>query len=117
MNRRTFLGGAASAAIVSRVVTKPVVAATSPQAQSITADRGPAGSKHPRAITMWEFSWIERRWPGAGYEDWDLALDELVVRGYDAVRIDPFPHLLPPIRTKHGRFGRSGIRRCGDRRM
>ena len=43
---------------------------------------------------MWEFSWIERRWPGAGYEDWDLALDELVVRGYNAVRIDPFPHLL-----------------------
>jgi len=43
---------------------------------------------------MWEFSWIERRWPGAGYEDWDQALDELVVRGYNAVRIDPFPHLL-----------------------
>ena len=43
---------------------------------------------------MWEFSWIERRWPGAGYEDWDEALDELLVRGYNAVRIDPFPHLL-----------------------
>jgi hypothetical protein len=43
---------------------------------------------------MWEFSWIERRWPGAGYEDWDQALDELVVRGYNAVRIDAFPHLL-----------------------
>ena len=48
----------------------------------------------PRAITMWEFSWIERRWPGAGYEDWDQALDELVERGYDAVRIDAFPHLV-----------------------
>jgi hypothetical protein len=43
---------------------------------------------------MWEFSWIERRWPGAGYEDWDRALDELKERGYNAVRIDPFPHLL-----------------------
>lgn len=43
---------------------------------------------------MWEFSWIERRWDGAGYEDWDRALDELVERGYNAVRIDPFPHLL-----------------------
>jgi hypothetical protein len=48
----------------------------------------------PRAITMWEFSWIERRWPGAGYEDWDRALDELTERGYDAVRIDAFPHLV-----------------------
>ncbi len=48
----------------------------------------------PLAITMWEFSWLERRWPGAGYEDWDQALSELVDRGYDAIRIDAFPHLI-----------------------
>lgn len=48
----------------------------------------------PFAITMWEFSWIERRWPGAGYEDWDEALNQLKERGYDAVRIDAFPHLM-----------------------
>lgn len=48
----------------------------------------------PYAITMWDFSWLERRWPGAGYEDWDLVLDELVERGYDAVRIDAYPHLV-----------------------
>ena len=47
-----------------------------------------------RAITMWDFSWLERRWPGAGYEDWDEALDGLLERGYDAVRIDAYPHLL-----------------------
>ena len=46
------------------------------------------------AITMWDFSWVERRWPGAGYEDWDLALDELIERGYNAVRIDAFPHFM-----------------------
>src|SRR5918993_297963 len=49
---------------------------------------------HPHAITMWDFSWLERRWPGAGYEDWDRALGELAERGYDAVRIDAFPHLI-----------------------
>lgn len=49
---------------------------------------------HPIAIAMWDFSWLERRWPGAGYEDWDLALDELKERGYDAVRIDAYPHLV-----------------------
>jgi len=43
---------------------------------------------------MWDFSWLERRWPGAGYEDWDKALGELAERGYDAVRIDAFPHLV-----------------------
>lgn len=46
------------------------------------------------AITMWDFSWIERRWPGAGFEDIDKALDELTERGYNAVRIDAFPHLI-----------------------
>lgn len=48
----------------------------------------------PYSITMWDFSWLERRWPGAGYEDWDVALSELAERGYDAVRIDAYPHLV-----------------------
>jgi hypothetical protein len=80
MNRREFLGQAVAAAATA-AATRPAAAI----ANEI---------KHPRAITMWEFSWIERRWPGAGYEDWDRALDELRERGYNAVRIDPFPHLL-----------------------
>jgi hypothetical protein len=50
--------------------------------------------RQPVAITMWDFSWLERRWPGAGYEDWNIALDELAERGYDAVRIDAYPHFL-----------------------
>jgi Sugar-binding cellulase-like len=50
--------------------------------------------RNPLAITMWDFSWLERRWPGAGYEDWDAALDGLKGRGYDAVRIDAYPHLI-----------------------
>ncbi len=55
----------------------------------------------PLAIAMWDFSWLERRWPGAGYEDWDLALSELTDRGYNAVRIDAYPHLVSrePFRT------------------
>ncbi len=54
----------------------------------------------PLAITMWDFSWLERCWPGAGYEDWDLALDELSERGYNAVRIDAYPHLVAADRHK-----------------
>jgi hypothetical protein len=73
MNRRQFLGGA---------ITADATAAASGKANAI-AD----AIKHPRAITMLEFSWIERRWAGAGYEDWDRALDELKERGYNAVRI------------------------------
>lgn len=55
---------------------------------------GGATAKRPRAITMWDFSWLERRWPGGGYEDWERALDGLVERGYNAVRIDAYPHLV-----------------------
>lgn len=48
----------------------------------------------PLAIAMWDVSWLERRWPGAGYEDWDTILNELKERGYDAVRIDAYPHFV-----------------------
>lgn len=54
----------------------------------------------PLAITMWDFSWLERRWSGAGFEDWDLALTELTQRGYNAVRIDAYPHLVAADPTK-----------------
>jgi sugar-binding cellulase-like protein len=66
---------------------------------AVPAKASPSGSRikqlrRPLAITMWDFSWLERRWPGAGYENWDAVLDQLVARGYEAVRIDPYPHLV-----------------------
>jgi hypothetical protein len=81
MNRRNFIATAASVPI----------AAANAKAQPGVRLRD---IQPPLAISMWDFSWLERRWPGAGYEDWDLALNELVKRGYDAVRIDPYPHLV-----------------------
>lgn len=46
------------------------------------------------AITMWDSSWLRRRYAGGGFESFDQALDELVERGYNAVRIDAFPHMI-----------------------
>ena len=85
--RDVLIGGslAAGSAVAGRAEARTGLAG---------ALRRDAAAKRARAITMWDFSWIERRWPGAGYEDWGLALDELKARGYDAVRIDAFPHLL-----------------------
>ncbi|HUB19058.1 MAG TPA: cellulase-like family protein [Acidobacteriaceae bacterium] len=92
MNRRKFLSGAATAAVAGAL---PGQAAPTPLPAHVHPGAPfTGGAKRPRAITMWEFSWIERRWPGAGFEDWDRALDDLCERGYNAVRMDPFPHLL-----------------------
>src|SRR5260370_6015 len=81
IDRRTFLQGSAALGI-TLCTSGPGLAVSG---RTLT---------HPLAIAMWDFSWLERRWPGAGYEDWDLALDDLKQRGYDAVRIDAFPHFV-----------------------
>ncbi len=83
MNRRTFIRNLAAATAV------PALAE-----QAVSRPPRLAELHQPLTITMWDFSWLERRWPGAGYEDWDAVLDQLVARGYNAVRIDPYPHLV-----------------------
>ncbi len=80
LDRKQFLSGLAATG--AALAAGPLGAAS------------PKPAKRPRAITMWDFSWLERRWPGAGYEDWDRALDQLGERGYDAVRIEAYPQLV-----------------------
>lgn len=62
--------------------------------------------KKPLAITMWDSSWLRRRYVGGGFENFDTALDELIERGYNAVRIDAFPHMIAnaPDGTNSERF-------------
>ena len=62
--------------------------------------------KESLAIAMWDSSWLRRRYDGGGFENFDQVLDELVDRGYNAVRIDVFPHLIAnaPDGTNSERF-------------
>ena len=54
-----------------------------------------APTQTPIAVSMWEYSWLLRRsGDEAEYADWDHVLDELVERGYNALRLDAFPHLI-----------------------
>ncbi|NQU85653.1 MAG: cellulase [Mariniphaga sp.] len=85
MDRRKLLK---SAAIGSALMPFPVNAISS------VINNNQKMDIKPLAITMWDFSWLERRWPGAGYEDCDKALDELIERGYNSIRIDVYPHLI-----------------------
>lgn len=89
MERRNFLKISATG-----IGGLSLVGLTGQEKSQMEHDTDSLLSKGPLAIAMWDFSWLERRWDGAGYEDWDKALDELSVRGYNAVRIDAYPHLI-----------------------
>ena len=92
MNRRSLLESSATVAAGAALGGSATPLGAGPATGGVTL----SGHRltRPLAIAMWDFSWLERRWPGAGYEEWDQALDELMERGYDAVRIDAYPHLV-----------------------
>jgi hypothetical protein len=46
------------------------------------------------AIAMWDTGWLTRHYKHGSFANWDKALDELVARGYNAIRIEGFPHLV-----------------------
>lgn len=56
---------------------------------------GEAGSTPRLALACWDYSWLTRRDGRASeYRDLDKVFAELAERGYNALRLDPFPHLL-----------------------
>ena len=93
VNRRDLIKGIGATALAASL-GGPLKSAAGREELPARPKRARRDPKGALAIAMWDFSWIERRWPGAGYEDWDQALDELVARGYNAVRIDANPHLI-----------------------
>lgn len=97
MKRRNFLKSSAQLAAAAQL---GLIGVNNETFAINNSNTGEMKKSAPRAITMWDFSWLERRWPGAGYEDWDKALDELAERGYNAVRIDAYPHLVAENATK-----------------
>lgn len=52
--------------------------------------------KNPLAIAMWDYSWILRHHRYGEFEDWDRVLEELSIRGYNAIRIDSMPQFVAP---------------------
>lgn len=50
--------------------------------------------KKPLAIAMWDYSWILRHHRYGEFLDWDLVLEGLAERGYDAIRIDVMPQFV-----------------------
>lgn len=50
-------------------------------------------------IAMWDFSWVNMHYPGAAFADFDRVTDELLARGFNTVRIDPFPWIVGSLRN------------------
>jgi len=50
--------------------------------------------KKPVAIAMWDYSWILRHHRYGEFEDWDMVLEGLAERGYNAIRIDAMPQFV-----------------------
>ncbi|MCC8197621.1 MAG: cellulase [Tannerellaceae bacterium] len=92
MDRRHFFNQSAASLLLGGFAPATFLTSCHSEKKTRSMNRHfPAGA--PRAITMWDFSWLERRWDGAGYENWDQVLDELTERGYNAIRLDAYPHL------------------------
>jgi hypothetical protein len=85
MYRRDFIKTSLLAGAAASGVASAAVAARSFRLRDQT---------RPVAIAMWDFSWLLRHHPAGEFCDWDRVLDELCERGYNAVRIDLFPHLV-----------------------
>lgn len=49
---------------------------------------------HPLAIAMWDYSWLLRHHKSGSFKNWDMVVDGLAERGYNAVRIDCFPQFV-----------------------
>jgi hypothetical protein len=47
--------------------------------------------KKPLAIAMWDYSWILRHHRYGEFENWEMVLEGLADRGYNAIRIDAMP--------------------------
>lgn len=48
-------------------------------------------------IAMWDFSWLNMHYPGGAFSDFAKAMDELIQRGFNTVRIDAFPLIIGKI--------------------
>ncbi|HAM09687.1 MAG: hypothetical protein A2X05_09915 [Bacteroidetes bacterium GWE2_41_25] len=53
-----------------------------------------SGLDKPVAIAMWDFSWILRHHRYGEFENWDIILEGLAERGYNAIRIDAMPQFV-----------------------
>lgn len=93
-DRREFLKGASLLAGTAFVATTEGAQAEPTVKQKLGKIQKISELTNPLAITMVDYSWMLKHHRYGAYEDYDKFFTELVERGYNAVRMDCFPHLI-----------------------
>jgi len=93
-SRREFIKKGALA--TGGLMGLPLISGESGLKQAKTGNYLPKLSelKKPLAIAMWDYSWLLRHHKYGSFEDWNKVLNELVERGYNAIRIDCMPQFV-----------------------
>ncbi|MDX2442198.1 MAG: cellulase-like family protein [Bacteroidales bacterium] len=94
IDRRNFIKNATA---ITGAMMIPSILTSNSNTQLFVTNNSPIDlmeMENPVAITMWDYSWLLRHHKYGDFEDWDKVLDGLVERGYNALRIDCFPHMI-----------------------
>ena len=94
INRRNFIRSTALAGGAAVLPFSIPATAQAKHTQTTTIGNDMMKMKNPLAIAMWDYSWMLRHHKYGDFENWDEVLDGMVERGYNALRIDCFPHLI-----------------------
>lgn len=94
LDRRKFLKSTSAIAGATILPLGLSVNYSNPKGRSNKMRANLKQMKNPLAIAMWDYSWMLRHHQFGDFEDWDLVLDGMLERGYNALRIDCFPHLI-----------------------
>lgn len=93
-NRRAFVKNAAMVTGAAIIPVGLSACETSITGKPNSKRANLAEMKNPVAIAMWDYSWMLRHHKNGDFEDWDEVLDGMVLRGYNALRIDCFPQFI-----------------------
>lgn len=116
IDRREFLTGATALAgtvLIAAAGCSPDKRVSKPDTGKI---RKISEVTTPLAITMIDYSWMLKHHRYGAYEDYDKFFNELVERGYNAVRMDCFPIWLRRMKTarfrKHLSIKKKTVKEC-----
>ena len=92
MNRRKFIKAAAkgSAALLTATGSLSCKQSTSEKMEVVPVSK----VDKPLAIAMWDYSWILRHHRYGEFEHWNVVLEGLAERGYNAIRMDAMPQYI-----------------------